>query len=227
MRVEELRLSIGRETLAATRILAGDESPGVVSFHGTGTAAHRGRVRYVLEHLAAGGVSSACFDFSGHGESSGTFETATLRQRIEEADAAARILCPPRPRAIIGASMGAHLAAVLRPRLQPRALILFCPAAYPAQALDCTMSALPRPGAYDDSPAFAALGGFDGTLLIVAGANDTVVSPDVVTRYASSAPAAKTNVIELEECGHAIHAWLADHDRDRALVLNGIAAAIS
>jgi alpha-beta hydrolase superfamily lysophospholipase len=81
MRIEELRLSIGRETLAATRILAGDESPSVVSFHGTGTAAHRGRVRYVLDHLAAGGVSSACFDFSGHGESSGTFETATLRQR--------------------------------------------------------------------------------------------------------------------------------------------------
>src|SRR4029079_13554682 len=100
-------------------------------------------------------------------------------------------------------------------------------AAYPAQALDCTMSALPRPGGYDDSPAFAALGRFDGTLLIVAGTNDAVVSPDVVARYATSAPAAKTNVIQLEECGHAIHAWLADHDRDRALVLNGIAAAIS
>ncbi|HEV7239248.1 MAG TPA: alpha/beta family hydrolase [Thermoanaerobaculia bacterium] len=214
MHTEDLRFSVGSETLAATRILASSgEPPSIVSFHGTGTTAHRGRIRYVLDFLAERGVSSACFDFSGHGESSGPFEAANLGVRIREAFQAATLLCPPSPRGIIGTSMGARLAAVLSPQLHPRTLILFCPAAY-----SCDQA---------ESPAFAGLRQFEGKLLIIAGRKDEVSGAETVERYAASAPAADSKVIWLEQCGHAIHPWLGEHETERAAVLEEIVAAIS
>jgi len=199
MDVEELRLSVGQETLAATRILAAPGAqPTVISFHGTGATTHRGRIRYVLDDLAARGVSSACFDFSGHGESTGAagLNAANPHSRVEEAFAAATLLCPPAPRAIIGTSMGAQLAALLLPRLRPNALIFFSPANVPWASLDA----------------------FDGKLLIIAGREDASV--DV-----SGATAAGSKVIWLE-CGHFVHPWLAEHDRERAIVLDAIAGVI-
>ena len=216
--VAELRFAAGSETLAATRY---GDVPRVLSFHGTGRTASRGGIRYLLETL---GAPSACFDFSGHGESSGSFEESTLRKRIDEAAEAARVLCPPSPRAILGTSMGAHIAAVLTPRLRPRTLVFFCPAAYPTAVDDVPVTTL-RPTSLS-SPAFAALRDFDGTLLIVAGREDTVAGPEIVEAYLRSAPAAASKVIWLKGCGHAVHPWLREHETERVMVLDEIARAI-
>lgn len=213
MHIEELHFPVGPEMLAATRVLAAPgETPSVVSFHGTGTTAHRGRIRYVLDDLALGGVSSACFDFSGHGESTGQFEAANLEVRTEEALAAATVLCPPTPRAIIGTSMGAYLAAVLSPHLHPHTLILFAPAAYAFDGLE--------------SPAFVALRQFEGKLRIIVGRKDEATSAETVARFVRSAPAADAKVIWLDHSGHRVHPWLEEHESERAAVLAEIAAAI-
>lgn len=219
MKIDDVRIHVGRETLAATRVLAAPgHTPSVISFHGTGVIGHRGRVRYLLDELASRGVSSACFDFSGHGQSTGQMATATIASRLGEAFAAATLLCPPAPRAIIGTSMGAHLAAVLLPRLHPHSLILFCPKAYSPDTEELST---------EDSPAFDALRPFGGRMVIVVGREDAPISETLVERYAASAPHAETKILRLDGCGHGVHPWLAEHERERAMVVEAIAAAIS
>jgi len=222
--VEELRLSVGQETLAATRILAAPGAqPTVISFHGTGATTHRGSIRYVLDHLAARGVSSACFDFSGHGESTGAagLNAADPHSRVEEAFAAAKLLCPPAPRAIIGTSMGAQLAALLLPRLRPGGVPRFLgPSVARLSPRDRGPEEPRNPNALiffsPTAVEWESLDAFDGKLLIIAGREDASV--DV-----SGAPSAQ--VIWLE-CGHFIHPWLAEHERERAEVLDAIAGVI-
>jgi pimeloyl-ACP methyl ester carboxylesterase len=213
VQTEELHLEVGQETLAATRILATPAAtPTVVSFHGTGPTAHQGTIRYVLDHLVTHGVSSACFDFSGHGGSTGQAGVVDLEVRTREAFEAATSLCPPSPAAIIGTSMGGYLAAVLSPRLSARTLVLFAPLAYSWDGAE--------------SPAFTALRRFSGKLLIIAGRNDESVGEGIIDGFVRSAPDATSRVILLDDCGHRVHPWLREHDQERAMVLSEIAAVI-
>jgi pimeloyl-ACP methyl ester carboxylesterase len=222
MDVEELRLTAGQETLAATRIIAAPGAqPTVISFHGTGTTTHRGRIRYVLDDLATRGVSSACFDFSGHGESTGAagLDAADPYSRVEEAFTAATLLCPPAPRAIIGTSMGAQLAALLLPRLGPRGVPRFLGSSVarlsprdrgPEEPRNPRALIFFSPTAVE----WGLLNAFDGKLLIIAGREDASID-------LRGAPAASSKVIWLE-CGHFVHPWLAEHERERAEVLDAV-----
>jgi alpha-beta hydrolase superfamily lysophospholipase len=230
---EEELFQIGKQKLAATRFLATpDKLPEIISFHGTGATANRGRIRYLLNHLADHGFSSLCFDFCGHGQSTGTMEQATLSVRKQEAQAATALLNPQVPPVLIGTSMGAFIAALLAPLVQPRSLIFFCPAAYPASAMDLgfdeNFAAVARkPGAYENSPAFHALASYRGNLLIVAAGKDTIVPKEVIRLYEESAPLAKSRkTIWMEESDHKIHSWLVDRKAEKALVLREVLTAI-
>ena len=231
MRAEDCVINVGAETLAATKIHAlPGEPPSVISFHGHGATATRARIRYVLDYLAGHGVSSACFDFSGNGDSTGKLEQATLSARKNEALAAAKLLGRPRSLAIIGTSMGGYTAALLAPVFEPRSLILFCPAAYPEDAMELKFdenfaSIARRPGAYVNSPAFQALRTFKGNLLIFAAGKDTVIPKEVINLYVESAPLAKSKkVVWLEESDHKVHVWLDGHEEERANVLREVLA---
>lgn len=233
-RTEECHIDAGAERLAATKVLAsGGAAPSVLALHGTGAKATRGRIRYLLEHLAEQrGLSSLCFDFSGHGESTGKLEQATLGLRREEAIAAAQLLDGQPPHAIVATSMGAHVAALLSPALSPRSLVFFCPAAYPEAAMDLRFGdgfseVAKQPRAYVGSPAFQALRSFTGNLLIVAGKRDAVIPSEVIDLYLESAPLAKTTkVIWLDEAEHTIHAFLERHPTLRAAVLREVLATV-
>jgi pimeloyl-ACP methyl ester carboxylesterase len=224
---------VGAETLAATKVYADSgREPSVISFHGFGTTATRTRIRYMLDHLAGHGVSSACFDFSGNGDSTGELDKATLNLRRDEAHAAAKFLGRPEGSlAIIGTSMGAYLAALLSPVLRPRSLILISPAAYPEDAMELKLTedfpklARRPPGAYVGSPAFEALRTFEGDLLVITGGKDEVLPEGVTQLYAESAPSARSRkVIRLEESGHKVHPWLQEHAEERANVLREVLA---
>jgi pimeloyl-ACP methyl ester carboxylesterase len=229
---EEFCFEVAGERLAATRILSSSgKPPSVIAFHGLGVTATRARIRYVLGDLAEHGVSSICFDFSGNGESSGEFAAASLRIRAGESLAAAKLLAPTEPRAIIGTSMGAHLAALVSLAIRPRSLILFCPAAYPEQAADEKFDAtfvkfnnrVVAPEALRASPALTALRSFEGNLLVVAAREDQVIPADVTELYLESAAAAKTRrVIWLDRCDHFVHPWLQQHPEQRALILQAV-----
>ncbi|GAA4291948.1 hypothetical protein GCM10023086_01440 [Streptomyces venetus] len=226
---EDLFLHAAGQRLAATRIDAPDGAPpDVVHLHGFGTTASRHAVRYLLDDLAGHGHSSLTFEFSGNGESTGELEQTTLRQRRNESLAAARLLAEDRRPVLIGTSMGAHLAAWTVPDLRPRALALFCPAAYPDSEADVRFGQeRARPGPYADSPAFAGIREFDGDLLIVAGDHDQVVPGSVIDAYLAHSVKARSRRLIRLDCDHFIHRRLPDRAERRREVLGALRALVT
>jgi pimeloyl-ACP methyl ester carboxylesterase len=228
MRTEECVIAAGKERLAATKLHAfSGAPPSVVAFHGIGNTT-RARIRYVLDYLALHGLSSLCFDFSGHGESTGFMDQSSVLIRTQEARAAIDYCGCPGPSSFVGTSMGGHVAALLSAEFRPQSLVLFCPAAYPEEATELRFdhsfrSVIQQSRSRLESPAFEALGTFKGNLLIVAGSDDRVVPPDVIETYLKSAGSALSKrVVWLEGCDHRIHAWLQDHEEQREMVLQSV-----
>lgn len=229
---EEFTFSVNGNCLAATKIWSRPRTPvRVAAFHGFGRTANRARIRYLLDPIANDGISSLCFDFSGNGESSGVFEDTTLRMREAECEDALNLLDRRSPLAIIGTSMGAHLAVLASEAHDPKCLILFSPAAYSDIVRDCRFdsSFAERPdrfaGAKDatGSSFCRALSRFRGDLLVIAGTGDTVVPAETAALYSSAAPLARSNrTIHLEGCDHFVHPWLIQNDTQRARVMEAI-----
>jgi pimeloyl-ACP methyl ester carboxylesterase len=71
------------------------------------------------------------FDYSGHGESEGTFEEGTISRWLEESRAVLDAFAPSRP-VLVGSSMGGHIALLLTrtlpPERLPRGVVLIAPA---------------------------------------------------------------------------------------------------
>ena len=195
--------------LAATVIGGAGAQPGLLTLAGLGALVRRATVHYLMEDLALHGLVSMSFDFSGNGDSEGIFEDGSLRRREGETLAAAGLLAPDAPPVLLGTSMGAFLAACVAPILKPRALVLFCPSAYPDYALDVKFDGnLARAGAYPNSPAFAALAHFTGDLLVIGGKDDRVVPREVLERCINSATHARSKELIWLDCDHFIHRWL-------------------
>ncbi len=214
--------------LAATTVhTANGAAPDVVHLHGLGTTASRHGVRYLLDDLAAHGHASLTFEFSGNGDSTGVMEEATLRRRKEETLAAAGLLGGVRRPVLIGTSMGGHLAAWTVPQLRPRALVLFCPAAYPADAADDAFGDGTRPGNHADSPAFAGIREFDGDLLVIGARKDQVVPADTVDGYLAHATRARSRRVIWLDCDHFIHRWLPGQDAAKAEVLEALRGVVT
>ncbi|RZU44117.1 hypothetical protein EV284_1576 [Streptomyces sp. BK022] len=219
---------VGDHRLAATTVHAAhDTAPDVIHLHGLGPTATRHAIRYLLDDLAAHGHSSVTFEFSGNGDSTGVMTEATLRRRKEESLAAAELLGDERRPVLIGTSMGSHLASWSVPQLKPRALVLFCPAAYPADAADQTFGEGTRPGNHADSPAFAGLEEFDGDLLIIGAGKDQVVPADTIDGYLEHATKARSRRVIWLDCDHFIHRWLPDQGAAKTEVLEAVRGIVT
>ncbi|MFI9806633.1 alpha/beta hydrolase [Streptomyces sp. NPDC052301] len=220
-RVEDVFFDVAEHRLAASTVYAADGSaPSVIHLHGLGPTATRHGVRYLLDDLAAHGHSSVTFEFSGNGESTGVLQESTLRRRRAESLAAARLLAEDVRPVVMGTSMGAHLAASTVPVLDPRALVLFCPAAYPEHAADLPFDgSLSRPGRYADSPAYAGIGEFTGDLLIVGARSDQVVPAAVVDGYLSHARKARSQQVMWIDGDHFLHRRLPELQEPRHTLL--------
>ncbi|MEU2775750.1 alpha/beta fold hydrolase [Streptomyces sp. NPDC007162] len=216
--------------LTGTRTAPADGSrPTVLALHGLGATSSRHRIRYLLDALSPHGHGWLTFDFSGNGDSTGTLAESTLRGRMAETLAAAAQLDTAAAPVLIGTSMGAHLAASAVPRLRPRALVFFCPAAYPADAADLRFDgSLTKPGRHPDSPAYAGLRDFDGDLLIFVAGEDQVVAPAVVDGYLESAQQARsTEVVRLDGYDHFVHRRLPARPEDRDRVVRAMLRVLS
>jgi len=188
-------------------------APVLMSLHGGGTARHTG-VHYLMQPLAEAGFPGVAFDFSGHGDSSGQVQGSALNHRVAQARAVASHLAMRPPLALIGTSMGGHIACRLIEHSKPRALVLFCPAAYSAEAETVPFGpafqqVLRGTTDFRASPAFDALETFEGRLLVVYGDEDTVIPKAVQQQYAERARRARcVEVVRLPGAPHRLHGWL-------------------
>ena len=118
--------------LAASLVLPeGIERPPVVVFaHGFGSSRHSSRNRAIAERLSANGIASLLFDFTGHGDSQGSEQEATIPQMVQDLTAAIDVLnrrpdVDPGRIGVSGSSSGGivtTLVAARDPRVQAAVL---------------------------------------------------------------------------------------------------------
>ncbi len=184
--------------------------------HGGGLSTSSENTRYLRAELASEGVTSAAFDFSGHGRSGGRLEDATLLRRQDEAMRVVDYLRPARPRMIVATSMAGHTACRVLDLLRPDALVLLCPAAYEMRAESARFgpefrAVIRATQAFGDSPAFEALSRYEGMVLVVYGSQDKVIPGEVQLAYTYGATHARSlQVLRLAGAGHRLHDWFAD-----------------
>ena len=206
-------------------------APRTVALHGGGASS---RVGYqpLLDFLADHGHSSVAFDFAGQGESAGDLAASGLRDRAQQALAVVGFLKMPQPVSLIASSMGGHIACSLIEALAPPALVLYCPAAYEAAALDVPFGpafqqVIRATSDFAASPAFDALERFEGRLLLVLGAEDAVIPRQVEDQYIRRARKARSvEVLRLDGAGHHLHAWLRERPQEAARVAQRVLATL-
>jgi len=202
-----------------------DIPPRVLSLHGAGPS-NRTRMDYLAAHLSGIGWGTVRFDFSGHGDSSGTMNGSSILKRMHEASVVATELYASQPPVLIGTSMGGHVAARLSESLRPSHLILFCPAAYGAATETIAFGpafseALRRPRSYVDSRAYSAMSRYQGRFTIIIGAEDEIIPGDVIDRYLAAATSARSIRLErIPGAPHQIHGWAVKMPGAARLVLS-------
>ena len=160
--------------------------------HGGGCSTSNG-LAPLREVLYAHGVASTSFDFIGHGKSEGTLIGSSLAERSAAVAAviAARRL-QPAGMAVIGFSMGGHIAALAARQHGFSGLGLVIAAAYGAGTGTLHFgpdfaNAIRQPLSWQDSDAFEAVAGFQGHLQIVSAGADAVVPAEIQQRYFAAA----------------------------------------
>lgn len=78
----------------------------------------------VQQLLAAHGVASLIFDYSGYGKSSGLFSARQSELDAEAAFGTLARLTAPLPVSLLGFSLGSGIAAAIQPRILARSLLL-------------------------------------------------------------------------------------------------------
>ena len=209
------------------RMLRGDHwqpehaRAGALILHGGGTSASKG-LAPLRDMLFAQGIASTAFDFIGHGRSDGTLIGSSLAERSAAIDAviAARRL-QPGTLAVIGFSMGGHLATLAAQRHGFAALGLVIAAAYSAGAAKLKFgpdfaAAIRQPLSWQDSDAFAAVAEYRGRLQIISAGADAVVPAEIQQRYFEAGQQCASRHHEIiADSPHQLDAHFAQAPQDR------------
>ncbi|CAN7484645.1 alpha/beta fold hydrolase [Acidovorax sp. LjRoot118] len=206
-------------------------TPRTLALHGGGASSRLG-YQPLLDFLAERSHASVAFDFAGQGESTSSMAASGLLDRAQQALAVVDFLQMPRPVSLIASSMGGHIACSLIEALAPPALVLYCPAAYEAAALEVPFGpafqqVIRATSDFAASPAFDALERFEGRLLLVLGAEDAVIPRQVEDQYIRRARKARSvEVLLLDGAAHHLHAWLKDRPVEFAHVAQRVLAIL-
>lgn len=219
----------GDETLVATIDYIGDTvpQPTILSLHGGGPEA-RERIAPLATYLAQHGHSILRFDHSGWGQSSGDRATSTLHKRVTEAVAATQFMQPDKPYTLIGTSMGGHIALELLAHLDIANLILFCPAAYAAEAYTAPFgptftNIIRRPDSWKDAVIFNHLKKFTGGFIHIISDTDPIIPLGVTHSYQENiAHTHCREFITLPDAPHNLSSWLQSHPDQREIIFNKI-----
>ena len=200
-------------------VISHDQAARVLVLHGAGNS-HRGRFQWLREKLLPGGISSAAFDFVGHGETGGNLKNSSLAGRTRQACRIVEAVNIQQPLSIIAASMSAYTAVKLMEHYEVAKLILLVPAMYNAEAYEVSFNKgfseiIRQPQSWNYSDAWKLLTQYTGRLLIIAGENDTVIPPEVITGIFDSAiNAAERSLYTAPNASHFVFTDLQANDKE-------------
>jgi pimeloyl-ACP methyl ester carboxylesterase len=198
-------------------VLSRHGPPRVLVLHGAGNS-NRGRFQMLREQLYAEGISSAAFDFVGHGDTGGDLQSSSLRSRTRQACRVVDSLNLKQPFSVIGASMSAYTSVKLLKHYPIKALILLVPAMYTTLAYSVPFnggfsSIIRQPQSWIRSDAWRILADYTGRLLVIAGENDPVIPRDVIARtYDSAVKAAERQLYIAPNASHFVFTDLRRND---------------
>ncbi|MFB7335829.1 alpha/beta hydrolase [Streptomyces adustus] len=214
----------------------GDAGPGratVVLLHGAGTGSKE-RLVPLLAEFVARGCRALAFDFSGHGDSTGTLAELSLRRRFEQAVAVIDAHAPADgPLVPVGFSMSGQTVADLVAHYKDRvtALGLCAPAVYAAEAWELPFGdgagrfsdIIRTPGSWRGSPALDVLRAFPGRAVLAVPGDDAVIPP-AVTQAVQEALTARAHCfrLDLPDADHRLGLRLRDHEPDRRALVSAV-----
>lgn len=225
----ELKFQVGDDTLSALSLLPpNDEKHHIFSLHGAGSSSKE-RALYLLRELSErSGLGTFTFDFSGHGESTGSLKELSLKKREQQARAALSIF-GREPLFLIGSSMGGDTALRLLKHSRPHSLILFAPALYSDEVheipfgVDFTAT-IRKPESWKSaSVVLSLLEGYTGQLLIFTGEDDEIVPHGVIDLLNThSGKVSRKEIVRLQGCNHSIHSCISGDTALKEVVIRKI-----
>ena len=190
-------------------VISTRSQPKVLVLHGAGDA-NRANFRLFREQLLINGISSAAFDFVGHGDTGGDLKRSSLVSRTRQACRVLSSVDIEQPFSIIAASMGGYTAVKLLKYYPVKNLILVVPAMYDSKAYRVPFNngftqIIRRPQSWGDSDAWQVLSEFEGRLLIIAAEKDDVIPLAVVNKIYDSAVSAEKRLLFIApQASHAV-----------------------
>lgn len=184
--------------------------------HGAGYS-DKNIARYLQDELEKKQVDTYSFNFTGHGGIN--LENSSLRNRLEEAEAAIRHFHIAEPLNICGSSMGGYIAVKLLEKYIIKNLILFAPAFYDIAAFSIPFNSdfsriIRKEDSWVKSDAFEIIKKFKGNLLIFIGDKDEVIPKELIELVkTSSISLSRIEIIRIPQCPHKIHRWISSHPR--------------
>ena len=194
--------------------------PSCIFIHGGGSASYKERIIDFTEPIFKENINILSFDFSGHGESTGTLATGSLERRVIEAQEIIKHYSALQALTIFGASMGGYIAIKLLELFPINTLILFCPALYDVKAyeipFDKGFTEIIRSfESWRNTDVLKILEKFTGKLLIIMGSEDQVIPEGVIELIMKHATRVnKKELYIIPQCSHQIHTWLESHPED-------------
>jgi len=207
---KEVKFQAGQEILSGLYCVEEErQQVDIVFLHGAGHA-NKDILRPLASALLTKGLASFCFDFSGHGQSSGKLHNSSLSKRVEEALAALNLCNEQDSITLCAFSMGGHVALELLGTGLVRNLILFAPAIYTQEAFNVSFDSnftriIRQPNSWSQATVVDKLDLFKGKILIVYGDHDEVIPKGVLTMLEShSENAERKETLIISNCGHQL-----------------------
>jgi pimeloyl-ACP methyl ester carboxylesterase len=224
MIINPFSIKVGKETLAGAILDNGNfcAPPRFIFLHGGGDYSIKERIYDFAEPILKKKINILTFDFSGHGESTGTIQESSLRKRTTEAKEGINQFVTESPIILCGASMGGYIALKILKSYNVKTLLLFGPALYDAKAYDVRFDQgftqiIREPESWRNTDVLDALENFEGNVLIVMGQKDEVIPPGVIQLiYQHAKKARKKEIYTIANCPHKINIYLADYPSELA-----------
>lgn len=198
----------------------------VVILHGAGQS-NRRRYYSLAEEILRQGKGVILFDFSGHGDSTGTLAELSLQRRMTQARTVIDTLLPTGAFYLAGFSMSGQTVCDLLPVYGDRVkgILLACAAAYRPDIYDIPFgnsefTTKLREGGWQDSVSRDNLLAYKGRVVLAMGEQDEVIPKGVTELLKTSA--LSPQYIEYPGVAHGLMTWLGDHPEEQAKLVQAL-----